>query len=123
MYRVLLLTFIVIATPLFGDVDGKYQVSGFDPYDNTRYTGTADIKQSGQLYHISWNITPPGIVYKGTGIKIGNSISFVFEILRNGKSETGIQTYAINGNTLAGEWAYLGKDWKGTETLRKIPAN
>ena len=120
MVKKIALFLCVLSMPLLGDsLSGEYGVTGFDPHTRESYRGTVVIKENGDVSDIIWHIKPRGPVYQGTGIRRGDTLSVVFRNLNNA-NEVGVQTYTIQDDTLAGKWIYLGRNKKGSETLKRL---
>jgi hypothetical protein len=100
-------------------IEGSYNVSGFDPYENTSYQGTMEItKDKNDVFQAKWVID--GSICLGTGLKTGHMVSFVFKSPATEKQqEEGVQVYKIEKDTLEGPFVYLGKSLVGKEKLTK----
>ena len=119
--RTLLLTALCIfSASIFAEsLDGTYGITGFDPITGRSYTGKAKITGQGDIYRITANIPTEKKVHFGTGIRQGDTISFVFMDQRN-QEAPGVLIYSIDGDTLSGKWIQLGRNRKGSETLKKM---
>ncbi len=111
---------------LYGDIDGKYSVSGSDPYNKGRlYTGSVTIsKDQNGVYQASWVLLESGKEFRdiGTGIKTGDQVSFAFKNTPGQADEyQGLQIYTIKGDTLEGPFVFIGKNLVGAEKLIKVP--
>ena len=98
---------------------GTYGITGFDPTTQESYHGKAKITGEGDVYQITWSYPTEKKVYIGTGIRQGNSISFVF-VDQRAPNAPGVQVYTIQDDTLAGKWVQLGRNKKGSETLKRF---
>jgi hypothetical protein len=117
------LSLCLLTLSLHAAVEGNYTFSGWDPYANLSYKGTSTITQDkGDVYQAVWNFED-GEKYKGTGIKTGDQISFMFTRLTgpNGEDPFGVQVYKIQENTLLGSWVLLEKSLVGNEKMEKQP--
>lgn len=114
MKRWLVLTTAFLATSLYA-IEGIYDVQGYDPYIQKKYSGGAFItKDQNGVYQARWNTE--GKKYVGTGLMSENEISFIFTS-PDDPNATGVQIYKIEGTTLKGSWVLLGKSLVGSETL------
>lgn len=107
------------ATSIYG-IEGSYTVSGSDPYwEKTDYAGTVEItKDKNDVYQARWVVE--GDESLGTGLKMDNTISFVFRAPENAKrKEEGVIVYKIKKNILEGSFVYLGQSLVGKEKLVK----
>lgn len=117
----LIALFIIFAGSLTA-IEGNYDVTGFDPYDNKPYTGTVSIKKDkNDVYQASWNIVEEGkkFTYSGTGLKTDNQVSFTYRNTSPGQDELGLQIYKISDKALEGPFVYLNKNLIGKEKLVK----
>ena len=105
-------------------IEGKYEVTGFDPYDNKPYSGFVTIdKDKNEVFQARWEIVEAGekFTYIGTGLKNGGGVSFAYKNGAGEKEEIGLQYYKIEGNGLEGPFVYIGKNLIGQEKLVKKP--
>lgn len=105
-------------------IEGKYYVSGYDPYLEREYEGEASIIQNGDAYVITWHFPTDTGFYTsvGTGILSDKHISFTFEDSRAPYLAThGLQIYKIrhDGDTLSGAWVLYGENLIGHEVLER----
>lgn len=98
---------------------GTYGITGFDPNTQESYHGKAKITGEDDVYQITWSLPTERKVYIGTGIRKGDSVSFVFVDQRMPNSP-GVLVYDINDDTLSGKWVQLGRNKKGSETLKRL---
>lgn len=98
---------------------GTYGITGFDPNTQESYHGKANITGEGDVYQITWNLPTEKKVYIGTGIRRGDTISFVF-VDQRAPNAPGVLVYDIEDDTLSGKWVQLGRQKKGSETLKRI---
>lgn len=112
--------FIFGPVVMFASLAGTYEVHGFDPLSNSKYSGTLVITKNGPIYSATW--TFGGGVDTGTGVRKDDSLSFVF---REGNANSfGVQVYEIEGDhTLKGPWVRYGATSKGYEKIKKISSN
>lgn len=123
MYKSILAALCIFSAPLLGEsLAGEYGISGYDPYTGKTYQGKAHLREKGNVYHVTWHTIPEGTVYVGTGIRQGNSISFVFSN-RSKPEDIGVQLYTVQDDTLSGKWVLLGRDRKGSETLKLLESS
>jgi hypothetical protein len=112
----------LITVSLFA-IEGKYTLTGNDPYNKMSYTGTAEItKDKNNVYQIKWTFNEGGNITKdrGTGIKMENIVSFIFKSVKGeNASDEGVQVYKINNDTLEGPYVLLGQNLVGTEKMKK----
>ena len=129
MIKSILFLFCFVPLALFAkDIDGVYNVVGYDPITKSEYQGIAEIKledAKNELYGIVYQFTHPFVSTCGTGIKINNTISFVFaesdsSDLNNDTMKYGVQIYEIQREKLSGPWIFYGDNVKGSETLTKV---
>ena len=110
------------------DIEGVYNVSGYDPLAQNNYQGIAEVKlkdAKNGIYTIECQFNHPLASTYGTGIRTNNMLSVVFiEMddgnLDNSKTKYGLQTYLIQEDELSGPWIFYGDDVKGSETLTKV---
>lgn len=120
MRTLLLAALCIFSGSLFAEsLDGTYGISGFNPNTGESYTGKAQITGQGDVYQMTWNIPTEKKVHIGTGIRQGDIISFVFMDQRNPEAP-GVLIYNIEDDTLSGKWIQLGRNRKGSETLRRM---
>jgi hypothetical protein len=101
------------------NIEGVYDVTGWDPYENQAYAGTAKIKQDkNDVFQISWNIDN-GTQFQGTGLIVGNTFSAVFRQSQPPSPDAGLQTFTIAEEALRGAWLFLNHSLVGNETLTK----
>ena len=103
------------------DIEGSYDVTGFDPYEKKSYTGTVEItKGANDVYQAQWTLNLVPKSYKGTGLKNKDEVSFIYQAsLPRERGEVGLQVYAIKGNKLEGRFVYADGSLIGNETLTK----
>lgn len=119
-----ILFFLFSTYSLAADIDGNYAYKGWDPYLNSNFTGSAVItKVDNDVYNAEW--TSGNRKYTGTGIKTGDTLSFVVTAPPLGASfgetemEVFLTVYKISGSKLKGNWLRMGKTLLGTEELDK----
>lgn len=106
-------------------VCGTYTVHGKKP-DKTPYSGLLQIKEQGELFEATWIIgssrdsdaSKP--TEKGTGLRVGNALTFRYKHIYPKRSYTGIVLYLIKSDDLmSGLWT-IGKNPKvGFEKCEK----
>ncbi len=114
--------FLVFGSFSLQAVEGTYQVSGFDPYTNKSYTGTATITRGeNEIYQGEWNLSLDPAKYLGKGLRDNDQISFLCqpEGLPFGPDVTTLQIYRITGDKLEGNFMIYGGSLVGHETLIK----
>lgn len=120
MRAIILAALCALAAPLAADsLTGTYGITGFDPNTGDSYQGSAKITGEGDVYQMTWTVPAKKKVYIGTGIRQGDTISFVYLDQRAPESP-GVQVYKIEDDTLSGKWVGLGRTKKGSETLKKM---
>jgi hypothetical protein len=122
MMKLLALFAFVCSSSLLA-IEGKYSVTGYDPYNKMSYSGTAVItKDKNNVYQINWTYNEGGEIYrdKGTGIKMNDIVSFIFKNAEGEKSsDEGVQVYKVKNDILEGPYVLLGQNLVGTEKLKK----
>lgn len=117
--------FVCLLLPCFSlmAIEGTYKVNGYDPYFKMSYSGTVIItKDQNEVYQASWTITEGDKEYKdiGTGIKLGDTVSFVFKSAPGQQTkDEGVQVYKIGKESLEGPFVLLGQNLAGKEKLQK----
>lgn len=101
--------------------EGTYSVEGWDPYEKEKYTGTAVItKKEADVYDAKWTLD--NTVYRGTGIQLGDQISFAFTGNELDTDATGVQVYQKQeDNTYTGTWVLMGETLVGKEKITLNP--
>ena len=92
-----------------GDPVGRYSVTGSNPGNNGRYSGTVTVERTGDTFRVTWDIGSQTFV--GTGI--GNDKGFAVTY-RSG-NQTGLAIYGSKGDNWEGVWAYTGSQEIGGE--------
>lgn len=105
---------------MFANIAGTYDVSGFDPATNKKYTGIVVIEKVGQVYIANW-VFSDGSNDIGTGVLNDDSLAFDFHEISAG--DNGVQLYEIDGHTLSGPWARFGTTQTGFEKLKKLKSS
>lgn len=103
-------------------IEGIYDVTGYDPYNNMAYRMTCKIvKVDDMVYTGHWIREDKKESYKGTGLRVGNQISFA--LVSKDPAENikfiGLQNYEIQGDTLTGSWIFYNQDRIGLEHMVK----
>jgi len=120
MAKKIALFLCLLSMPLLGgSISGEYGITGFNPYSQKSYQGKAIVEENGDVCNVTWHISPASQVFTGTGIRKGDSLSVAFRNLSN-DAEVGVYTYQIKDDTLTGKWIYIGRDKKGSETLKLL---
>ena len=105
------------------DIEGVYNISGYDPHSQGKYQGIAEIKlkdAKNEIYEIICQLNHPVVSTYATGVKIDNTLSCVFaEMDDTNNTKYGLQTYVIHNDKLSGPWIFYGDTVKGMETLTK----
>lgn len=99
----------------FPGISGKYRVYGNQPGGS--YKSTLVIERSGSIYHATWT-NEDKTTETGTGVRKGDTLSFVFQ--KNSTGAYGTQIYKISKDGIKGPWAWYGSTWTGVEKLRRI---
>ena len=104
-------------------IEGTYIGGGFDPYFKNFYSTKMIVtKDKNDVYQATWYELEDRVKYhyKGTGIKTGGQINFVFQSVGDAPDRAaGIQVYIIDGDTLEGPYVYINKNLVGTEKVQK----
>ena len=101
---------LLLAAPAFAaDPVGDYRIEGANPGGNGRYTGTVQVRKTGETYSVIWVVG--GTRYVGTGI--GNA-EFIAVSYRSG-NDTGLALYGSDGGNWKGIWTYAGGRTVGAE--------
>ncbi|HTL47054.1 MAG TPA: hypothetical protein VL688_03220 [Verrucomicrobiae bacterium] len=91
-------------------LNGVYQIVDAAGEDGgAAYSGTVEIRPSGQIYRLTWHIN--NIVYTGVGLLRGDFLFVGWGI------GAGVIYYEIKGDELIGRWASQSSDQVGSETL------
>ena len=104
-----LIAFFSITVMAFADPVGRYTISGTNPGNNSRYSGTVVVTRTGDTYRVIWTIGSQQ--YEGTGI---GDKDFMAVSYRSG-SQSGLALYGASGNTWRGIWTYAGGRQLGSE--------
>ena len=105
---------LFIAAPAFAaDPVGDYRIEGTDPGSTNRYTGTVQVRKTGDTYSVIWMVG--GTRYVGTGI--GNK-EFIAVSYRSG-NDTGLALYGADGGNWTGIWTYAGGRQVGPEAWKR----
>jgi hypothetical protein len=103
------------------EIEGKYEIIGWDPYYKEDYTGIAMIsKGENNIYTIEWHFSN-GEKYKGTGLLYGDVLSFCFlnQTVPKTREITGLEVFVIKETGLYGSWLLWDQALIGTEKLIK----
>jgi hypothetical protein len=101
---------LLAATPaLAGDPVGDYTIEGTNPGGGGNYTGTVQVRKTGDTYSVIWVVG--GTRYIGTGI--GNE-DLMAVSYRSGNN-TGLALYGEDGENWKGIWTYAGGKQVGAE--------
>ena len=120
MRALILAALCALSMPLLADsLTGTYGITGFDPSKGEPYQGKAKITGEGDVYQITWSFPLEKKVYIGTGIRQGDTVSFVY-LDQRAPNTPGVLVYKIKDDTLSGKWVALGRTKKGSETLKKL---
>lgn len=114
------LAFSFLALPIyaFAHFTGTYEVSGFNPFTNSHYTGQVVItKNDDHVYTATWTFDGGGSDV-GTGVRKGDDLAFVFE--EGSSGVFGVQLYDFDGHHAKGPWTFFGGTAEGHEKLKKI---
>ena len=85
-------------------------MEGTSPEGGTTYTGTVDVKKTGDTYQITWTVEGGD---KFVGTAIGDD-SFLSSAYKSGNN-TGIALYVKKGDAWEGIWTYAGGQKIGSE--------
>jgi len=96
-------------------LNGTYSVNGQSKNTGDTYSGTMEIRPSGDVYDLTWFIDE--YMYTGVGIKEGNYLVAAWG------PDAGIVSYDIKGTELLGRWAAPGDKWTGVEDLARVKKN
>lgn len=99
-------------------IAGVYLVTGLNP-DGDPYRGIVEIKATdGRLFNMHWVF--PGSQGEQFGVAFVSA--GVLAVNFHDTSSVGMAVYAIDGDTLKGEWAMSGSGEIFRETLTRMPA-
>ena len=93
-------------------LEGSYQVKGNEQVDGAEaYEGVLDVCMLGETYQLTWYLGRA--TYSGVGLRVGdwlvaaqcNSVNF------------GVMDYAMDGETLQGQWGLMGNPVRGQESF------
>lgn len=104
---------MLTTTFALADPVGEYSVTGTNPGNGAKYSGTVTVEKTGETYKVVWTIG--NTRYIGTGIGDKNFIAVSY---KSGNS-TGLALYGAKGDNWAGVWAYSGAKQMGTETWER----
>lgn len=117
--NLILAFFLFLPILAFSTIAGRYN-SEITRGDGSKINATAEIIHSGSsVYQIVWTYDDHSTEV-GTGVKKGDTISFVFQSGEPSNYLYGVTQYQIEGKTLKGPWVYFGLRNKGFEKLKKI---
>ena len=129
--RALFFSFVVFAllaaSVAHADPSGRYSVSGTNPDNGRKYTGTVKVTRSGETYRVVWKIGKdvfngvaiPGRVEDGryvagaatvddtvlsVGYGSGNSFGLAVYVLKEDGAWEGVWTYAGSGKVATEIW-------------------
>lgn len=92
---------------------GTYAVSGAGD-QGRRYTGTVSIEQTGQTYHVRWQLDN-GEAYDGVGVASGAILSVGWQV---GES-AGVAVYDFGAQRVVGRWSVIGSQVEYQEELMR----
>lgn len=92
---------------------GTYSVSGAG-VQGRRYTGAMTIRQTGQTYHVRWELEG-GDGYDGVGVAVGPVLSVGWQV---GES-AGVAVYDFSANRVVGRWSVIGSEVVYQEELTR----
>lgn len=112
MARLALGACLMLATTVgsLADVVGHYKIEGKNPEGSADYTGTVDVKKTGDTYQIIWHVDGGD---KFVGTAIGDD-TFLSSAYKSGDN-TGLALYVKKGDAWEGIWTYAGGRKLGTE--------
>jgi len=103
-------TLLVLSTLLaFADPVGRYTVTGSNPGNNGRYSGTVTVERTGDTFRVTWDIGRQTFVGTGIGNEKGFAVTY-----RSG-NQTGLAIYGSKGDGWEGVWTYTGGEQIGGE--------
>lgn len=101
-----------------GAVEGRYTVDG-RAENREPYAGVAEIRRSGSVYTIAWQVGEARFV--GSGLLAEGTLSFVFQGAGPAPGRPGVIVYRVlPDGTLAGVYVLLGNPVTGSETLTPL---
>jgi hypothetical protein len=104
---------------LHADFQGNYNVSGFDPYNESYYTAIASIVKNDDIYTIEWTY-PDNSQETGTGFVEDKHLSLVYQGVGD-PTDLGVEILKIkHEDQLKGTWLPLGDTIKGYEIYNRI---
>jgi hypothetical protein len=93
--------FLAWTSAAMADATGRYTMSGTNPGNDTRYSGTVSVERTGKTFRVTWSIG--GSRYVGTGI---GDDKFLAVTYRSG-NDMGLALYGHEGNGVwVGIWTY-----------------
>jgi hypothetical protein len=91
------------------DPAGRYRVSGTNPGNGSKYSGSVLVERTGDTYRVTWDIG--NTTFVGTGI--GNDKGFA--VAYRAGNQTGIAIYGSDGPDWKGVWTYANGREVGSE--------
>lgn len=105
--RAFITAFSLLAFPSLAlalDIAGSYRLEGANPDGAGRYTGSAEVRRTGDTFQVVWRIG--GQVQQGTGILLNDVFSVTY---RQDGAMPGIAVYEVGQEgVFSGTWAPVG---------------
>lgn len=120
-----LLAALMMAASAQADPSGKYSVSGTNPDDGKKYTGTVEVTRTGETYSVVWRIGND--VFNGTAIagyiEVGNYVAgaatvddTILSVAYSSGNSYGLAVYVQQSDgAWEGVWTYGGGTKVATE--------
>lgn len=115
----LILIISVAASATSPDITGRYRCTGDDFLNHTTFDEPSTLKKTGDTYTFEWH--NKNIVFNGTAIRLGETISAIFWSPTIPTATPGVVTYHIlpNGD-LKGKWTIKEGQVTGNEYCQKL---
>jgi len=128
-----LLSCLLLASPAMAlaDPTGAYNLSGVNPDNGQKYTGTVEVTRTGETYSVSWKIGGSEFIGTGLGAKIVDGSRFEMGVAS--ADDIAISVGYISGNSFGtamyfeqpdgswqGVWTYGGSKKASPETWTRM---
>ena len=95
------------------DPEGTYDMTGVNPGNGTKYSGTVVVQRTGDTFQVTWTVNRQQII----GIGIGKS-DYLAVSYRSGNT-IGVAVYSQSEDGWIGIWAPVGSRELGSETWKR----
>jgi hypothetical protein len=97
-----------------GDPEGTYDMTGVNPGNGSKYSGTVVVQRTGDTFQVTWTVNRQQIL----GIGIGKS-DYLAVSYRSGNI-IGLAVYSQSEDGWIGIWAPVGSRELGSETWKRV---